>query len=152
MAYGEGVIGWIDNGKVKKEKLSDFRKLFSRLGLLVRCPNDEGLEKLSMVAGCGIGYVAYFMKSLAQAAEKYGFSGEEAQKIARTVFFSTVDHLRITNQTADELIASVATRGGITEEVLKSLDRGKFLELFVQSINVGFQKVVNTTSKLKKEL
>lgn len=152
VAYGEGVIGWIDNGKIKKENLLNFKKSFSRLGLLVQCSNDNGLEKLSLIAGCGIGYVAYFMKNLVLAAEKYEFSKEIAQKISQAVFSGTVHHLTTTGQTPDELITSVATKGGITEEVLNSLDKSKFVELFLQSIGNGFKRVGIITNELKKEV
>lgn len=152
VSFQKGVIGWIDNGKVTKADINVFTSFFQTLGLLLKCKNDEGLEKLSMIAGCGIGYVAYFMKNLSLAAEKYGFSTKDAQRISQLVFSSTIEQLERINQTPDKLVTAVATKGGITEEVLMSLDKGAFPELFQKSIQNGFQKVKNISDELQKEI
>lgn len=151
VAFGEGVVGWLDNGKVTKENLNDFKELFSTLGQLIRCVNDDTLEKLSMIAGCGIGYVAYFMKQLEEAAKNYGFARQDAQKISRLVFSGTIKHMGITNSSPDKLVEAVATKGGITEEVLQSLERGKFPSLFQSAIQNGYDKVRRLTAELENE-
>ncbi|MBI5452642.1 hypothetical protein HY945_04200, partial [Candidatus Gottesmanbacteria bacterium] len=151
IAYGKGVVGWIGNNKITKLDEELVHRLLSPLGLLLKCKTDEALEKLSMISGCGAGYVSYFMKNLKKVAQKYGFSENEAYKIVLMTFLGTVYHLQSTGLQFEEMLTAIATKGGITEEVVKSLDERKFYQIFEKSINNGYVKIGKITKELENE-
>jgi pyrroline-5-carboxylate reductase len=143
VAYGKGVIG------VYAQDTTIVNELLQPLGMLIPCTSDEQLEKVSMICGCGPGYVGYFMTSLAIAAQAFGFSEQQSQQMIKQMFYGTALHVEAAGITGADLLTSVATKGGITEEVVKSMSDGAFLKLFVESIENGFTKVKDITKELE---
>lgn len=150
VAYGLGVVGWIGNNQIDDSDKKLIKKLLKLLGVVIDCQDEKQLDKLSMISGCGPGYVGYFINNLEKVAQKYGFSYEESRKIVEATFSGTLYHLKKTQTSSEYLVSSVATKGGITEEVINSLKKGHFFELFMESINKGFTKVGKVSRILEK--
>jgi pyrroline-5-carboxylate reductase len=150
VAYGTGVVGWFCDAQFSIADRGLVKNLFKPLGTVIECGSDAALEKLSMIAGCGIGYTAFFMKNLEDVARSFGFSREEASNMVLATFSGTLEHLNNSQQNFAELITAVATPGGITEEVLSSLEAGKFSDLFLKSVEKGYSKVNKVAEEIKR--
>lgn len=150
VAYGLGVVGWIGNKQVNSNDKKLIKSLFTPLGYLIECKNEKHLDKLSMISGCGPGYVGYFINNLEKVAKKYGFS-IDARKIVEATFFGTLHHLKKSKLSSRELVSSVATKGGITEEVLKNLEAKNFTKHLSKSIEKGYIKIKKITEELRME-
>lgn len=150
--YGLGVIGWTPNKLVTEKDRKIIRKLLGNLGLVIECKDEDELDRLDILSGCGPGIVAYLMKSYEGAARENGFSQKDSEILTRFVFSGALKHLENSRQSPAELINQVATKGGITEEVLKSLDRGGFNNLLSKSMEKGYIKVSKITDQLKRDL
>ncbi len=148
VADDKGVIGWISNKFITDYNKKLFKKIFEPLGLLISCKNDESLDKLSMISGCGPGYVGYFINNLEKQALKYGFSKDESRKIVEATFSGTLSYLARNKISSADLVSSVATKGGITEEVIRNLERGNFYPLLLKSIKKGYDKI----ERIRKDL
>ena len=72
--------------------------------------------------------------------------------MAHHVFAGTIHHLQHTNITTEDLITAVATKGGITEEVIKSLELGNFPKLLAKSFDRGYAKIEKITDELRQEV
>lgn len=148
VSYGNGIVGLgVNKYFTEKDKLF-LEGLFSLLGKVVFCKDDKSIEKLSMISGCGTGYVSYFMDNLSKIALKYGFSQKDAYEMVLSTFSGTVQHIVKTKQSFENVIASIATKGGITEEVINSMNRGNFFDLFKKSIDSGYTKIGKITEEL----
>lgn len=150
VSEGKGIIGWLPNINVKSNDREIIQKLLSVLGILVECKDDNQLDKLSMISGCGPGYVGYFMRCLQMKAVQYGFSEADAYTMVMSTFSGTIHNLETKNETFQELVKSIATKGGITEEVLKNLDCNKFPVIFGKSIDHGYDKIKNIEKELEE--
>lgn len=148
VAYGKGVVGWIGNKQIDSNDKKLVKKLLGPLGVIVACKDEESLDKLSMISGCGPGYVGYFINNLEKVARRFGFSQKESKKIVEATFLGTLLHLKRTKNSSEDLVSSVATKGGITEEVIKSLESGGLYQILLKSIKRGYDKI----GKIKKEL
>lgn len=148
VAYGIGVIGWVANKRVMKKDKIMFNKMFSSLGLLVRCRNEEMLDRLSLISGCGSGYVAYFMENLKKISKQYGFDKSLAQKIVLATFTGTIQHLRATKLEFNDFVQEVATKGGITEEVIRNMEKYNFYSIFNTSVEKGYNKIKKISNEL----
>ncbi|OGG27038.1 hypothetical protein A2960_02740 [Candidatus Gottesmanbacteria bacterium RIFCSPLOWO2_01_FULL_39_12b] len=140
VAYGLGVVGWVGDYLTVQDKTL-VKSLLKPLGLIIECKDEKTLDKLSMISGCGIGYVAYFMKNLEKIAKSYGLNEDDVSKIVLNTFTGTVKHLSETGESPEKLTSAVATKGGITEEVLKSMEEGGFSKLFSESVKKGYDKI-----------
>ena len=85
--------------------------------------------------------MAYFIYHLERTAVSYGFPESQARKIVEETFRGTLQHLEVTGMTARHLIENVATKGGITEEVLKKMEAQKFYQMLKRSIDKGYTKI-----------
>lgn len=150
--YGMGVVGWFGNNNIDQKDRKFITNLLSVLGKVVDCKNDEGIEKLSVIAGCGIGYIAFFMESLEKITGNYGFSPEDAYEIVMATFEGTVKQLRTSGQKFEELRISVATKGGLTEEIINSLNEGKFAGLLTNSIRKGYTKAWKINQEIEQNI
>lgn len=134
----KGVIGWLINSKINKKEKDAIEKLVSFLGLSIKCKNDEEIDKLCMISGCGPGYVAFFMEALKEVAKEYGFNDEVAEKIVLATFSGTAHYLNDTPMKFRQLINAVTTKGGVTEEVIKHFKKKRYFENIRSSINAGY--------------
>lgn len=150
VAYGMGVIGWVGNKKSGGRERKLVETLFNPLGVVVACKNEKELDRIDIISGCGPGIVAYFIHTFEKAARQYGFSEDATAKMIYHVFAGTLHHMKHTRITAADLISAVATKGGITEEVVRSLDERKFYQIFEKSINNGYAKIGKITDELRK--
>lgn len=145
VAYGLGVVGISANRKITNKDKKLLEDLLSILGLLVWVKSDCELNNLSMISGSGPAYVAYFMNMLEKKAINYGLSKEEAGTIVAQTFLGTLYHLGAKNISSKDLVSEVATRGGITEEVIANLEKNNFQKIFEESLDKGLEKIDKIT-------
>lgn len=149
VAYGLGVVGWIGNNKIDGNDKKLIKKLLKPLGIIIDCKDEEQLDKLSMISGCGPGYAGYIMKCLQKKAEQYGFSENEAHKIVLSTFSGTLHNLETRNISFENLVRSIATKGGITEEVLSNMENKEIPKIISNSIDLGYDKIKRIESMLE---
>lgn len=148
VAFNKGVIGIYVNTEVSEIEKQQVSKCFLELGNVFFCKNEDDLDAITVISGCGPAIASYCISMLAQAGEKYGLSKETAEKIAIHTFEGTIQYLNQTHQTASELQSSVATKGGVTEQIITSLDKHHLPDRFEESLKVGYDKI----KSLKEEL
>lgn len=146
VAYNNGVIAFYANkfvsGKDKKQAIS----LLSMLGTVIEVKNEQYLDSLTLISACGPAVVSYFIKMLSKVALSIGFAKIDSELIALKTFSGTLTYLQNTKFSHTYLQNIVATKGGITEEILKSMDMRNLFSLFNESINSGKDKL----DKLRK--
>lgn len=140
IASGEGVIGLLYGTLSVKEK-TQLKKLMSGLGLLVETKNDAELDVLTLISGCGPGVVAYFIDAVAENARRLGITGVAGEQVAFQVFKGTIAHMENTRTSAKNLAGSVATKGGVTEMILKTLTKKGFKKGFSDALTEGHRRI-----------
>lgn len=147
VAYGLGVVGWVGDNLTTNDKIL-MKSLLKPLGLITECKDENMMDKLSMISGCGIGYVAYFMKNLEEIGKSYGLNEDIVSKIVLNTFAGTVKHLSETGVSSQDLVTAVATKGGITEEIINSMENFGFNKIFSESVNKGYVKIKRLTKEM----
>mgnify|MGYP001607493632 FL=1 len=132
ICINEGVIGFYSEDLKKNEKQQLF-KLFSLLGHVVEVTKELDIDRLTVVSGCGPALVSHYINML-------GDFGAQESTIMH-IIKGTISYLSKKNVTPLSLINSVATKGGITESILKSLDDSQFKSIFYHSLESGLQKI-----------
>lgn len=149
VAYGQGVIGFLVNKNISCQDKQDFQKIFAQLGLLLECKNDDEIDKVGMIAGSGPGYLTYFLDVLFQQAKHYGFSDEQSYQLVLQMAKGTFTRLGKEKIPFSEFAAGVATKGGITEEVLKTWEENKFPQIISAGMKNGYAKIKRITKELE---
>lgn len=139
-----GVIGLFTKRKDKKE----ITQLLSLLGLVVEVKKEKDLDALTLLSGCGPAIVSQFIGILSNYGMSIGLPSNESHTIALQTFKGTTAFLEKSGITADELIRSVATKGGITEVILNKLKQSDFQNHFMQAMDEGYNKIEEIKQKL----
>ncbi len=136
--YNQGVIG-LFAPKVSASEKKDLRTVVSRLGLLVDVKKESELDLITLIAGCGPGIVAALVEMVAKRARTLGL--READAIALQTFMGAIHYMIGSGTSASDLMKSVATKGGVTEAIIKSLGEGTFEKNFARAIEAGEKKL-----------
>lgn len=148
ISCNQGVIGLFTDGQDKKEIV----QLLSLLGLVVEMEKEEELDALTLLSGCGPAIVSQFIEILANYGIKIGLLSEISHKLALRTFEGTISLLEKSALSPNQLIQSVATKGGITEMILNKLQQSDFQNRFAQAMETGYARIKELDQKLNKEV
>ena len=139
VAEGEGVIGFM-RGNLSDAEVKVISKLLSGLGVVIKVRTDLELDAITLIAGCGPGVVASFVEALSKNAARYGLTGFRAEQIAFQTFKGTLAYMESRLIPAARLKKAVATKGGVTEAILKDLEKG-FEKNLARALDVGGKRI-----------
>lgn len=148
ISCNQGVIGFFTDKQDKKQ----IKQLLSLLGLVIEVKKEEDLDTLTLLSGCGPAIVSQFIEILVKYGVSKGLSSNKGHALALQTFKGTASLLEKSGISSDELIRSVATKGGITEAILSKLKQGSFQNRFIQAMNFGYTKIKELDQKLNKDL
>jgi len=141
IAYGEGVIGLCTNAHVSHGEKEQMIRLLASLGSVVDCESEEDLDVITIISGSGPALVAYFISLLSKSGQAFGLEAKKAEKVYLQTVIGTLTLLEKTHQTSIELQNAVATKGGVTEQIIQSLDKEKIASRFLKSLEQGYVKI-----------
>lgn len=145
----KGVVGITYNSQVTAKDRKKVTKLLQRLGLVIECKSEKMREKLGLISGCGPGVVGYLIEAMKKEAQRFGFTPQESESIAIKTFEGTIAHLKAAKINPNQLVAAVATPGGITEKIIQTLSSG-YPQLLRKSLMRGYDRITNITKELKE--
>jgi pyrroline-5-carboxylate reductase len=133
----EGVTLICHNSNVTKAEGEYLNSLFNSIGIS-KIINEQDFDVGADITSCSPAFIAQiFMEFAKTASLNSGFSIEETEEMVIKTLYGT-SKLLSEDMGFENLISSVATKGGITEEGLKVLD---------EDIPVTFKKLFSTTIK-----
>ena len=83
---------------------------------------EEDLDVLSFITGGGPAYVFYFVEKFVGAAERLGFTKEEARHYVRTTVAGAASLLEHTDEDPGQLRRNVTSPNGITERAILAFE------------------------------
>lgn len=130
---GEGVTLVCHNKKALAKDKEFLRAAFEKIGL-VKEVEERQFDLATELTSCSPAFYAAICGNLAEVAKRHGdFSVDELKTLIIPTLYGTAKLLKKRKIDPAALIARVATKGGISEEGVKILDRelpGVFEELF----------------------
>lgn len=140
IAISQGVSVYLVGNLAAREK-KDLVRILSSLGVAIPVRSDDELDVVTLLSGCGPGIVSFFIAALADAAKTLGLSDETANSLSLQTFSGTLGYLEHTRKSPQELMQSVATKGGITEEILAALDRRGLKKIVARALARGHARI-----------
>lgn len=148
IADNQGVIGMCADRSVSHAEKENLYRVLQTLGYVLNTNREDDLEVLTLISACGPAVVARFIEMVTDYGEGMGLSAEFAQKVVLQTFIGTLAHLRASKQSLSALIDRVATKGGITEAILKKMEKGDFNQAFHLAMSVGRKRINELRKKL----
>ncbi len=127
------------NKNISESDLYIVKSLFDKLGTAL-ITDEEDLERVSVVSGSALGYVAQIVDSMTIAAESIGYT-KEVEKSVIQVFAGAIELLKTSNITAKEMAKAVATEGGTTIEGIKYMQSQNLDDIFSNAHKASYEKV-----------
>ncbi len=141
VAYLKGVIGLLANINVSEKEKSEIEKFFSQIGKVFVAKTEEEFIFFSLTPGCGPALVSYCINMFTKTAIESGLDEKSAGEIAMQIFTGTLLHLQKKKLSPKQLQEEVATKGGVTEQIIKSLDGSDIQRIFDNAIKKGQNKI-----------
>ncbi|MEK7526542.1 MAG: pyrroline-5-carboxylate reductase [Patescibacteria group bacterium] len=149
ITVGKGVIGFYPKKNISTSNKKEIVNLLKTLGNVIEVKHEKEIDLITLISGCGPALVTYFMEQMVILANLYGFSKKRSFDIVHQTFLGTNIYLTENTQNLQQVKDVVATKGGITEKILKSLDEGGLPLLFEKSMQEGYSKISEVSNLYK---
>lgn len=134
---GESISVWkAAKGLSQKEK-TIVKKILNAFGKNIEVKDEKLIDTATAIAGGGPAYTAAFLESLAHAAQKAGFTKEQARFLAIEAVDGSLDYIKETGIEFGTLKKAVQTKGGTTEAGFKILKKKKWQLALQQALFAG---------------
>lgn len=148
IACNDGVIGFYADVDVPRLEVTRLCSFLCGLGKVIEVQDEKDLDTITLVVGCGPAIVSHAIAMFARFGTASGLSETVSQDISLQTFQGTLAYLATSGLTPEALRQSVATRGGVTEEIIRSMERKGFEKVFHQSLHAGYAKIKTLHKKL----
>ena len=143
----KAMSGFLANKNVTPLNKERASHIMEAVGRAVFVENDERLDRLTAISGCGPAYVFSLVEALEKAATRLGFSEEDASLLARETVIGSARYLeKAQDKSATDLRVQVTSPGGMTEAGLKVLQKNNRLNTLIEEVT---QAAFNHAEALK---
>lgn len=129
------VTGWVASKEVKAAEKNPIKNILKNLGVEIELKNEKMINPLTALSGCGPAYYFLMTDLLEKAAMKYGFTKDEAKKIAAQTLIGSGKFFEEMETDAATLVKKVASKGGSTEAALKHFRKKKLQGIFLAGVD-----------------
>ncbi|MCB1273930.1 MAG: pyrroline-5-carboxylate reductase [Leucobacter sp.] len=137
---GLGVTGIAGGEAAGEEAIDTVRRVFATVGdvLVVR---EDQIDAVTAIAGSGPAYLFLYVEEMIAAAERLGFTAEEARLLAQGTVVGAAELLRRSGADAAELRRRVTSPKGTTERAVEVLQQqGGWPELFDRALAANIRR------------
>lgn len=134
----KAMCGWICSDAVNEEQKAAVAEILQLFGEEIEVDDEAKIDEITALSGSGPAYFYFLTELLEEAAKKYGFSDEEAAKIANSTFVGAAS--LIGEEDAKTLRERVTSKGGTTEAAINHLRSTDFGAAFHEAIEKARQR------------
>lgn len=144
---GYSITGIAFNRSVKDKDV--INRIFSSIGDVVEVEEGE-LDAVTAVSGSGPAYFFYIAKAMIDAGVKIGLKKDISEKLVRdTLMGAALIVKHSPGKSIDEMIRTVASKGGTTEAAISVFDRQEHAKVS-DHIAMGLQAAEKRSKELSK--
>lgn len=124
-----GVSGVYAMPEVQQTRRTLVDQLLAAVGTTVWLDDENRMDALTAISGCGPAYVFLMVEALAEAARKLGFSDADASQLAGRTFEGAIALLAHSGEDPASLRQKVTSKKGVTEQGILSLQADGLAEI-----------------------
>ncbi len=138
----KGVTAFTESSNVSRIEELMVRNLLDSTGVAIHVPDEDFINKATAISGSGPAYVFYFMQAMFEAAEKMGFSPEDASTLVTQTFEGAIELFKKADLAPDGWIQKVASKGGTTQAALDSMTSNNVKNAIKDAAYAAFNRAV----------
>lgn len=135
----EGMSGVAGGKFAKVDDINFVVNLLSNIGKAIEVSEDQ-IDIVTAISGSGPAFYYKVINEIARAGEKLGMDYEKALTLSIQTAIGSAKMLLKSDKSAEELIASVATKGGCTRVGVDYMNEADTADLFYNLIDKTTQK------------
>jgi pyrroline-5-carboxylate reductase len=136
---GEGVFLFEEKNSLKPAELTEMKRLFEGLGVVIPLPTDlMGIG--GYISGCGPAFVDLFMEAYADAGVKYGLPRATAYKLISQTVLGSAKLQQVTGEHPGVLKDAVCSPKGTTICGVAALEKAGFRSACIECIDAIVNK------------
>ncbi len=127
---GMGMTGFSVSKSISGEQIRKVENLLGITGRTIYFENEELLDGVTALSGSGPAYFYYLVKHMIDAGKELGFDESVSATLVKQTMLGAYHLINNADKSLDDLIKTVASKGGTTEAALKTFEAngvGKFL-------------------------
>lgn len=136
---GRGVTGISAGATATAAHTETVRHIFETVGSVL-VVDEERIDAVSAVSGSGPAYLYFFAEQFIAAAERLGFSADEARLLAQGTVTGAAALLEQSGETPKELRLGVTTPNGTTEQAMHQLQAAGWGEAFDRALAAAIRR------------
>ena len=138
LKVGQSLSGWFCDAAIGQNEKEVVKNILKSFGEEIEVDEENKINAITALSGSGPAYFFYLCELMQKAAEKYGFSREEAEKIALNTFFGSAKLLENEKISAEEMRWKITSKGGTTHAAISYLEGNDFEKIFIEAIEKAF--------------
>ena len=134
---GEGIAGLFAMPEVNADERGRAESILSAVGETLWLSDESMMDAVTAVSGSGPAYVFYFMEAMQRAAERLGFSEDQAKRLVLATFRGASTLARQSAEPVSVLRERVTSKGGTTAAALAVLNAAGVDQTIVAAIDAA---------------
>jgi pyrroline-5-carboxylate reductase len=131
---GMGMTGFSAHKSVSLEQVRSVENLLATTGRTVFFEDENMLNAVTALSGSGPAYFYYIVRAMIDAGKEMGMTEAVASTLVKQTMQGAFQLISNQAKPLDELIKTVASKGGTTEAALSVFENGKMHETLVKGI------------------
>ncbi|MBT4793245.1 MAG: pyrroline-5-carboxylate reductase [Halobacteriovoraceae bacterium] len=146
---GQGISLLFTKNETHKKFISFTEELFSSCGDVHKVSSERQFDELTAFSGSGPAYVFRFALGYFRKLQKLGYNDELARKLMDQLFKGASLLMLDSNESLEEMVSSVTSKGGVTIEAIEHLETNKLDQIISESIDQAITRGKQITQDTK---
>lgn len=143
---GQGASAIAGGSHTTEADLEVAERILGCVGLTVRV-EEKDLDAVTALSGSGPAYVFYLLEGMLAAAEKMGLDKKTARMLALKTVEGSARLMNDSGEAADALRAKVASKGGTTEEAIRTLDEAGVKDALIAALLAAQKRSIELSNR-----
>jgi pyrroline-5-carboxylate reductase len=129
-----GMTGFSAHKSIAAHQLKRIEEFLGTTGKTQYFEDENMLNAVTAVSGSGPAYFYYIVRAMVEAGQQMGMTKEVASTLVQQTMLGAFQLLNNQEKSYDELIRTVASKGGTTEAAISVFESGKMYETIVKGV------------------
>ena len=137
---GRGVTGVYGGPAASDADVERVRSIFATVGDVIVVERESQIDDVAAVSGSGPAYVYLFAEAMTAAAERLGFTADEARRLVQGTISGAAELMLQSDDDPTELRRRVTSPKGTTEQAILVLEQGGWDDLFDRALAANVRR------------
>ncbi len=134
---GFGISAFATSSDVSFADISTVNTLLETTGKSIFMKNEELIDAVTALSGSGPAYFYYIVKHMIEAGKQMGVEEPVAAMLVKQTMLGAFQIMNNSNQSLDDMIKMVASKGGTTEAALNKFEEKEVGKSIIEALNAA---------------